>query len=193
MSGQRYKSPLDKAKGYEVIWPQVAPLFEAARNIVNCCFVYVIAEADGPLKIGKANDPISRLRTMQTGNPRRLRIEHVLIGDIALEKLLHDYWESFAILSARGEANRGKGNLNAAPGTEWFSPEAREKLLPIIADAATRQIDILSKADEIVHIGDLERSVRDAHAESDYIPRIRAEVYLHGQTLGTVAQRPSRI
>jgi hypothetical protein len=190
----KYRSPIDKAKGYELIWSQVAPLFEATRQVVNASFVYVIGEADdGPLKIGKATDPIIRLRSMQTGNPRRLRLEYVLVGDIALEKLLHDYWETFAILSARGEANRGKGNPNAHPGTEWFKPEARDTLLPIIADAANRQVELLSSGEQHIQIADLEQAVRDAHAESDFVPRIRDEVTLHGAVVGTVTQRPSRI
>ena len=54
-----FKSPLDRAAGYEVVWQQVSPLFEAARSIVNAEFVYCIGEEHGgPLKIGSAKDPI---------------------------------------------------------------------------------------------------------------------------------------
>lgn len=70
--GRRPQSPIDKAKGYEIIWPQVSQLFEAVRHFDNPSFVYLIGEADGPLKIGVSKDPIARLRGMQTGNPQRL-------------------------------------------------------------------------------------------------------------------------
>lgn len=65
------KSPLDKANGYELDWDRTPRIFEVARGINNVSFVYFIGERDnGPLKIGKAVDPINRLRAMQTGNPR---------------------------------------------------------------------------------------------------------------------------
>jgi hypothetical protein len=90
-SKRQFPSPLDKAKGYEVVWQQVSPVFESARGVGGISFVYFIGESDdGSLKIGTSKDPISRLRGMQTGNPRRLRIEHVLVGSSHLEKLLHE-------------------------------------------------------------------------------------------------------
>ena len=113
-----YKSPLDRAAGFEVIWQHVSALFEVARQIANASFVYVIAEEDGPIKIGSAVDPILRLRSLQTGNPRRLRVEHVLLGDADLERLLHELWEPFAIKSARVQRRQ---RPDAAPGTEGFT------------------------------------------------------------------------
>lgn len=186
------RSPIDKAKGYEVVWTQVSGIFEALRPFENACFVYVIGEADGPLKIGLSKDPISRLRAMQTGNPRRLRIEYVLAGDMALEKLLHELWEPFAVYSMAGEAVRGKGNPNAAPGTEWFKPEAREMLLPILADAVKRQLELLTPAGD-VELPALERAVRDAHAESGFVAKRRDQTRLLGAVVGYSVQRPSRI
>jgi len=183
------KSPLDKAKGYEVVWNQVSGLFDAVREFSNPCFIYLIGEADdGPLKIGLSKDPLSRLRTMQTGNPRRLRIEHVVVGDMALEKLLHELWEPFAIKSA---AKAGKPN--AAPGTEWFTAEARETLLPIIADAARRQVEHLHSTEGDVTTDTLEKIVRDAHAESGFVARGRDSVRRLGASVGYAVQRPSRI
>lgn len=184
----KVKSPLDKAKGYEVIWSQVAGVFEAMRPYEGAVFVYVIGEPDdGMLKIGVSKDPISRLRTMQTGNPRRLRLEYVLAGSMILEKLMHELWESHAIVSVR---NQGKDNV--APGTEWFNPEARETLLPIIADAAQRQVDFLAQHSGDVRSEDLERLIREAHADSGRVIHKRDEVRLFG-VLGTVVERPSRI
>jgi hypothetical protein len=131
----RAKSPLDKAKGYEVVWKQVAPLFRrGARPTATPRSSTSSAKADdGPIKIGVSKDPISRLRTMQTGNPRRLRIEYVLMGDTNIERLLHELWEPFAIFSARTA-----GKPDAAPGTEWFTPDTRKALLPIVRDRQHR-------------------------------------------------------
>jgi hypothetical protein len=187
---RKTSSPLDKAKGHEVIWSQVAGVFEAMRPFQGAVFVYVIGEPDdGMLKIGVSKDPIARLRTMQTGNPRRLRLEYVLAGSMQLEKLMHELWESHAIVSAR---NVGKDNV--APGTEWFTPDARETLLPIVADAAQRQIDYLAQQTGNVHAEDLERLIREAHADSGRVIHKRDETLLLGQTVGIVVQgRPSRI
>lgn len=186
--GDRHRSPIDKAKAYEVEWDQVSPLFEAARPFVDVTFVYVIGEHDhGPLKIGTSRDPVSRLRTMQTGNPRRLRIEHVLVGGGALEGLLHEFWEPFAVISARSD-----GKPDAAPGTEWFKPEAREELIPIVADAGQRQVAAL-RSPEAPSLLDLESVVRSAHAESGFVARKRDEVRLLANGAGYAVPRPSRM
>lgn len=165
-----YGSPLDKAKGYELDWPAVAPLFEAARIIGNAEFVYLIGEDDnGPVKIGLSKDPVARLRQMQTGNPRRLRIERLILGDQTLEKLLHVMWEKYAIKS-RTATSRGIG---AAPGTEWFTPDCRPRLLPILATAATKQVAHLDehkrdRAGELISLSALDSLVREAHGEHDF-------------------------
>ena len=183
------RSPIDKAKGYEIVWNQVSPLFDAARACITPSFVYLIGEADnGPLKIGVSKDPIARLRTMQTGNPRRLRIEYVLLGGMAIEKLLHELWEPFAVLSARST-----GKPDAAPGTEWFKPEARDQLLPIIEEAARRQGQYLDDAVDGYDYADLERLIRDAHADSDFVAQGRDEVRLLARGAGYAIGRPSRI
>jgi hypothetical protein len=186
---RKHNSPIDKAKAYEVIWPQVHPLFDAARIVDNACFIYVIGEQDdGSLKIGLSKDPIGRLRTMQTGNPRRLRIEHVLLGNMATEKLLHELWEPFAVVAA---SRAGKPDV--LPGTEWFKPEARTHLAPIVEDAARRQVAYIFDDREERSFDGLERIVRDAHADSGFVARGRDEVWLLGQGSGYVVQRRSRI
>src|SRR2546423_1912720 len=115
-SPRGWMSPIDKAHPREVIWANVSEIFETSRGIKGCCFVYAIGEdGDGPVKIGKAKDPIKRLRTMQTGNPRRLRIEAAIVGDRHIEKLLQEIWEAHAIRSIRQETKK-----DAPPGTEWF-------------------------------------------------------------------------
>lgn len=51
----------------------IAAFVEAFKLNSRC--VYVISEGpDGPIKIGKSADPEARLRTLQTGNPRQLRM-----------------------------------------------------------------------------------------------------------------------
>lgn len=161
---RRAASPIDKAKAYEVVWQDVAPLFEAARPIVGCCFVYFIGEPDGgPVKIGVSKDPVARLRGMQTGNPRRLRIERVLIGAQWIEKLLHEIWEEYAIKSARAT-----GKSDVAPGTEWFEPIVRPNLLAVIATAAQNQINYIAGIPDdvdLIDVAELERCVRAAHGE----------------------------
>lgn len=180
-------SPIDKAKGYEITWQHVSPLFEAARPYTDITFLYIVGEAnDGPLKIGYSKDPISRLRTMQTGNPRRLKIEYVLVGSMHTEKLLHELWEPHAIYSARTN-----GRVDAAPGTEWFNPDIRAQLFPIIQDAVTRQTEHLRTADGDITSDDMERIVRDAHWDDEtFIPPHRDPARLLG---GGIIGRRSRI
>jgi hypothetical protein len=185
----RPKSPIDKAKGFEVVWQQVAPLFEAARDYANSSFVYVIGEEDdGPIKIGVSKDPIARLRGMQTGNPRRLRIEYVLVGDMAAEKVIHEYWEPFAVHSASRPDRQ-----DALPGTEWFKAEIRDQqLLPIIADAVARQIEYIATAEE-PGFDQLERIIRDAHAASGLVVRRIAPTVLLAEGAGYAVSRRYRI
>lgn len=53
-------------------------------------FVYVIQGSTGtPIKVGIARDPRSRLRGLQTGNPRLLRLLYVIPGGAAMERALH--------------------------------------------------------------------------------------------------------
>lgn len=152
----RRRSPLDRARGNEVIWQQVAPLFEAAAAYGAATFVYLICEADdGPIKIGYGKDPITRLRDMQTGNPRPLRIERVVIGGRAVEKMLHQMWLSFAV--------------GGSAGTEWFRPEARPQLLPIITTAARLQVKSIRDSPAKPPLERLERFVSVAHKRAEFV------------------------
>lgn len=194
---QIFKSPLDHAKAHEVVWQQVAPLFEAARNL-ECKFVYFIGEeGPGPVKIGMAKDPVKRLREMQVGNSRRLRVEYVLIGDRHIEKLLHEFWEEFSIVS---ENKRGK--VDAPPGTEWFRAEIREQLFPILGTASELQIQY---ADEVVteaevdidragwQMNNMEDAVRDAHHEHGFVPVVRHQVRRLAAGAGYITPRRTRV
>lgn len=54
----------------------IADMVEKFRLNSRC--LYVISESrDGPVKIGTSADPAARLRQLQTGNPRRLRIFYI--------------------------------------------------------------------------------------------------------------------
>jgi len=184
-------SPLDKAKAYEIHnWQRVAPLFTAARTIANASFVYFIGEEDnGPLKIGTAKCPVARLRAMQTGNSRRLRIEHVLMGDRSIEKLLHELWEPFAILSESSK-RRVAAPGGKSPGTEWFRPEIREHLYPILDTAVEKQ---LAQFGGDIYLTSLGQAIRDAHIEHDHVAQGRDHVWNLAPVAGYSVARPSRL
>ena len=188
MGGERsFSSPIDRAAGFELNWPKTSPLFEAARNIPKPCFVYLIAEGeDGPLKIGKATDPVKRLREMQTGNSRRLRVERVILGDRQIEKLFHEMWEPFAIISSRNRSRAG-----APPGTEWFKDEVRENIFPIFDEIAMRQAEIVKHGTPIAHELN-ETFVRSAHKRNDYVPHFHEEIRQLAATSGYKISRDRR-
>lgn len=187
---RKVTSPVDKAKGNEIVWEQVSGLFAAARSIQNPSFVYLIGEADGPLKIGVSKDPIARLRGMQTGNPRRLRIEYAVVGHQPLEKLLHEFWEHYAICTTAK-----RRNPDAAPGTEWFRAEIRTELSPIIETAVEAQTEALwATTDKTVSGDDMEQIVRNAHIAHGFIATGRDQVQFLAPAAGyTRVARPSRI
>jgi hypothetical protein len=168
---KRVGGPLSMAQGHEVVWKQVSSFFEAARPYEDCSFVYIVGEEDdGPIKIGVSKDPISRLRQMQTGNPRRLRIEYVLMGDIVIEKFLHDLWRPFAIF-----ASRKRGKVDAAPETEWFRSEVRAPLLPIIDLAVAGQIERLGEKTDVT-TSEMAHVIRIAHAAHGVELEARSDV-----------------
>lgn len=182
------KYPLDKAHGTELNWKRTVPIFEAGRYIENVCFVYVIGEGeDGPVKIGKALDPVQRLRDMQTGNSRRLRIEAVLLGDRTVERLLHEIWEPHGIQSVRQ-----RGKVDAAPGTEWFEASIRDQLLQSMETAAQDQLALAREVDELTHV-ELARVVLTAHRKHNPAVHQRDEVRLLGEGSGYVLKRGSMV
>ena len=152
-------SPLDRAKADEVAWKEVSDLFNVARGVrlrgdKALRFVYVMSEDDeGPVKIGVAADPVGRLRTMRTGNPRRLRLEFVLLGDHTVEGLLHELWAPFRFTG------------------EWFRGECRPALFPILRDAVSAQVAYLSEP-RTVSFDKLRDITRAAHGEN---PLVRAK------------------
>jgi hypothetical protein len=128
-------SPLDKAYGHEVSWPATSALFELSRDVVSG-FVYVIGEEDGgAVKIGVASDPVKRLRQMQTGNPRRLRIEYVLFGGLSLEKQLHEIWRDLACRSRRAQVRSTRSGYSVSfatgPGSDAWPTRTHALVLAV--------------------------------------------------------------
>ena len=140
------------------------------------------------MKIGFAKDPIARLRTMQTGNPRRLRVERVIVGDMRAEKLLHEFWERHAVI-----APSRPGRVHSTPGTEWFKPTIRAELFPIIETAAAEQASWLAAVSGEIQPIVLERIVRKAHIAHGFVAQGRDEVRLLAAGAGHVVSNRSRI
>ena len=77
-------------------------------------YVYFISDGHGHMKIGKAEDPSSRLKELQVGNPFELKIcelievedfPHIHFDAVKFEGLLHQEFKDFKIRN------------------EWFSEE----------------------------------------------------------------------
>lgn len=182
------ESPIDRAKGHELNWANVTPVFDLARGIENPEFVYIVSEGDGgPLKIGRAKDPVKRLRTMQTGNSRRLRIEFVLLGGQLLERLLHEIWEPHAVRAA-DRVNK----IVTGPGTEWFKTEIRNELLDIMPFAVEDQIAYLTEEAQ-PHYAGLASVVYHAHVMYGANIHERDEVRLLGAVVGTATRNTSLV
>lgn len=184
-----FKSPLDKALTHEVEWQKVASVFEAATSLEKPSFVYFVGEYyDGPVKIGVTRNPIDRLRQMQTGNSRRLTIERVLVGNLACEKLIHELWEPFAMMAV----NRRTRN----PGTEWFLPDIREPLFPVVDMAAAeqaKQLHAVNVGAEPPSFEELERTIRLAHIAHDHVVAGRDEDRFLARGAGYTGPRKTRI
>jgi len=60
---------------------------------MNSSYIYVIGDTTSPYKIGFTKDPDNRLRTLQTGNPKKLQIHYKeMIGENEvkyIEKQIH--------------------------------------------------------------------------------------------------------
>lgn len=83
-------------------------------------YVYFIQLGDsGPIKIGHAKNPIKRLKALQIGSHKQLRLLAVTPGDAATEKELHREFQVLRI------------------GGEWF--QAERPLLAKIRDLIGRR------------------------------------------------------
>lgn len=64
------------ARAGEVLEPQAAPILLRTKHLSG--FVYFMREPFGLVKIGKARNPNTRLKDIQTSSPYELRIEGVI-------------------------------------------------------------------------------------------------------------------
>jgi Meiotically up-regulated gene 113 len=103
---------------------QLAFWTQLGEDLRPRCFVYVIqAEGDSPIKVGRAVDVPKRIRTLQTGNPRRLGLLRVMPGGVELEAQLH----------LRLRESRMQG--------EWFDGEQVVEFLTFAAELSQYMID----------------------------------------------------
>lgn len=73
-------------------WPleQLAYWTRYNRDPKPECFVYVLqARGDSPVKVGKANDVLNRIASLQTGNPRTIELVGLIVGSEELERAWH--------------------------------------------------------------------------------------------------------
>lgn len=161
---------MDIARPAEVEWERVAPIFQLSQYANDLRFVYFIGEPDGPVKIGLAKDPVRRVRELQIGNPRPLRVERVIIGHTDTERLLHKMWEPYSLV-----AGRDGGKIGTEPGSEWFEAEIRGELYPILDTAIRGQIERVPKrmGTKELHSGYLNDLLWEAHIEHDFVIRDR--------------------
>lgn len=89
---------------------------EAERTTTSRVYFIQSGGAQGPIKIGRAEDVDARLRELQTGNPQKLTLLATMRGGRAAERTLH----------ARFRTSRIRG--------EWFVPSP--ELLEVIEHAA---------------------------------------------------------
>jgi len=93
-------------------------------------YVYFIQELEGqPVKIGVAADPLRRLASLQTGNPRTLTIDQLIVGGVSVEKRLHRLW----------------GRKGACIRDEWFGNGYEGVILVLAKEIARRQLAVLER------------------------------------------------
>lgn len=107
--------------------------------------VYMIRCGEaGPVKIGKADDPQSRLRDLQTGHHEELAIIRVLDGGEAEEKHLHTHFAEFRI---RGEWFQFSDEMLTVSVAEMVAGEEAKATTALqrAIDAAGGQSQLASK------------------------------------------------
>lgn len=77
-------------------------------------FVYLLTEWEhatgnptGYAKVGRAIDPLRRLRALRTANPRHLQLAGLILGGARIETMLHKRWAHFAYHPSSREWFRG--------------------------------------------------------------------------------------
>lgn len=170
--------------GTEIDWEHVQPVLNRAIP-GQMPFVYFIAEPDdGYIKIGTAMNPVKRLRDLQTGNARRLRIERVIYGDQQIERLLHAYFRPW-MAEGRQIATTIYKTARARE-TEWFKPASREALLQA-ADVIWRHEQQIERVDGNGITGEqLQAAIGAAMIELGHTLRREDEIRLLAQGPGYI-------
>ena len=84
-------------------------------------YIYFIEEGlDGKIKIGYSTNPSERLKTLQTSNPRTLRLLITIEGNEQDEKILHTKFSKYRLQG------------------EWFEPN--EEILIFIEESPVKSI-----------------------------------------------------
>jgi hypothetical protein len=92
-------------------------------SLVDASYVYVIqGDAETPIKVGTARDVEARINALQTGNPQRLRLLHVLPGDYRLEWNFHQRLKPGRVLG------------------EWFAGEVVDGFLRTVEHMANSMV-----------------------------------------------------
>lgn len=101
-------------------------------------YVYVLQSetAGTPIKVGIARDVKARIATLQTGNPQRLRLLHVVPGDHVLEWNFHRRLRSGHVLG------------------EWFDGPAVKSFLGFVAKLADRMVEVGDEIAGVPHFSD---------------------------------------
>lgn len=89
------------------------------KELVEPCFIYMVRSGSA-VKVGKANDVYSRINGLQTGNPVKLELLHVVPGDHELETRIHKLLRK----------DRVHG--------EWFDGPNVERVLELVAELAAK-------------------------------------------------------
>lgn len=120
------------------------------RHNAATMFAYFIQEdADGPIKIGEAANPVKRLEQMQTGNPRELHVAAVILAGRNTEWQLHGYWRASAHI--RGE---------------WFGRGCEAAIIAKAQQIADAQVDAHQQGQSLDDVRD-KVFVRELFRESE--------------------------
>lgn len=111
-------------------------------------YVYLLGELNNAaeptewVKIGHATDPVRRIRSLQTGNPRPLQYEALILGDKRTERLLHKHFAGVAV-----------GN------SEWHGHGYREAIIAFFREISRRQMHVAADPTEWVNDGVLRETI----------------------------------
>jgi hypothetical protein len=99
-------------------------------HVTTPVFVYFIQDARGPVKIGRAGDPLGRMSELQCGNPYDLTLRAVVLAYTEdVEQRIHDMWQTAHV---RGE---------------WFGAGSESDILARARQAQREQVEAVLSGD----------------------------------------------